>query len=58
MSLDIKSGLSSKVGKPPMQCFVQESVALQRPRKPTTSIHKDINISTSIHNLRKAFYKK
>ena len=43
MSSDIKKGpsapfMASKVGKPPMQYFVQESVALQRTPKPTTSI--------------------
>ena len=48
MSLDIKKGLSasfmaSKVGKPPMQCFVQESVALQRAQKPTSSIQNGMN---------------
>ena len=40
MSLDIKKRLSapfvtSNVGKPPMNSFVQESVALQRTQKPT-----------------------
>ena len=52
MSLEIKKGLSapvvaSRVGKPPMQCFVQESVVLQRTPKPSTSIKKDISPSIS-----------
>ena len=57
MSLDIKKGLSapfmaSKVGKPPMQCFVQESVALQRTQKPTTSIQNGMKtFSPSISHL-------
>ena len=46
MSLYIKKGLSapfiaSKVGKPSMQCFVQESVALQRTQKPKVPLHTE-----------------
>ena len=57
MSLDSKEGLSApfmafKVGKTPMHCFVQESVAVERTPKPTTSIQNGMKtFSPSISHL-------